>query len=227
MTPAASRPARRGLSVVMLACHEPEDREALDSVIDVLFARHPRLQAPKTVFVRSAAPPPAEGDEESDASDDPDAPRKAEALVTNARILLGAERNEWFEYDDGAATSFAAITEAASRCDQGVALIPVVGPTRCGMARLVAEKTKAPQPVILCVQANDKAHTHGRAFAECVVDDTPYGEVALPLFDAAISYDSIADAVAKIADHIARDARLKAAATDRPPPHTRAARENH
>ena len=95
------------------------------------------------------------------------------------------------------------------------------------MARMVAEKGGMPQPLILCVQAAARPHNHGRAFAECVVDDTPYGEVALPLFDAAITYESIADAVTKIADVISRDERLKAAATDRPPPHTRAARENH
>lgn len=131
-------------------------------------------------------------------------------------------------YGDDAATSFAAISEAVSRCDGGIAIVHSVGPTRPGMARLVAEKLEMPQPVILVVQQKDRVHNHGRAFAECVVDDTAYGEVTFPLYDLAITYDTIADAVEKIAAFIKREGRF-AAPPARPtgPSPARAPREHH
>ena len=98
MTPAAARRGKTGLSVVVLACHEPEDREELDSIVQVLFMRHPRLQAPKTQHVTARKKGAEEGADSGAESDDPDVAGRANPLITNAKILLGAERREWFEY---------------------------------------------------------------------------------------------------------------------------------
>ncbi|KAH8065480.1 hypothetical protein JL721_8234 [Aureococcus anophagefferens] len=74
-------------------------------------------------FYQNAEEAPAPDDEPDD---EPDEEVKAAPLITNARILLGAEKREWFEYGPDAATSFAAISEAASRCEHGLAVVPVV-----------------------------------------------------------------------------------------------------
>ena len=225
ITPAALKAGRSGLSVVMIACHEETDAEDLEAIVNVLLLRHPRFQAPGTLFTKARKKPPAPDDEPDD---EPDEEVKAAPLITNARILLGAEKREWFEYGPDAATSFAAISEAASRCEHGLAVVPVVGPGRCGTARLVAEQARMRQPAIVLLQHKDKVATHGRAFAECVIADTAYGEVTHPVYDHAVTYAGIPDAVDQIATYVNHHPDLAAprAPPNAAPPKPRAPRES-
>ena len=106
--------------------------------------------------------------------------------------------------------------------------MPDVGPGRCGTARLVAEQARMRQPAIVLLQHKDKVATHGRAFAECVIADTAYGEVTHPVYDHAVTYAGIPDAVDQIATYVNHHPDLAAprAPPNAAPPKPRAPRES-